>query len=261
MQLACLLVGLASLVQRFGQHLPLFLQRHSVEHADLGIDVFQSRGLAPGLLRTLHEVTIQAQCGVQAQLLHLPDRNAQADKPRLHALHLRQRQLVLGGEHLQLLPGRSIQVTLELAAIGADRCLHHAAGQLWRLHVFRRQFEHDPLRGLERLFDIGRQRVVLRLQQVEGTEQVEARVARSSHFPQQRHRRLGHRCASGIGLRGTRCNQRCQRTGRQYNGGTQQGSDRHISLLLQAGGKPSRPLPRAGPAGFPAAPTGRSRRR
>ncbi|KAG1480105.1 hypothetical protein G6F53_014223 [Rhizopus delemar] len=75
-------------------------------------------------------MAIQAQRRVQAQFLHLPDRNAQADEPGLHALHLCQRQRVLRRERLQLLPGGRIQVALEFAAIGADRRLHHAAGQL-----------------------------------------------------------------------------------------------------------------------------------
>ncbi|KAG1529692.1 hypothetical protein G6F50_017826 [Rhizopus delemar] len=97
---------------------------------------------------------------------------------------------------------------------------------------------------------------------MERTEQIEARIAWTGHFPQQRHRWLGSGGSGRVnGRRIARRNQRCDRAGQQQGSGTEQVSDRHFSLLLQAGGRPSRPLPRAGPAGFPVAPAGRSRRR
>ncbi|MNS96242.1 hypothetical protein D3C72_1305310 [compost metagenome] len=218
-------IALACFVQRLGQHLPLLLHAHAIQQVDLAGHVFQACGLLAGLLCPLHEMTVQPQLRVQAQLLHLRHGDGQADEPRLHALQLRQRQFVLRRIGLQLLPGRRIQVTLELAAILAGSDLHHLAGHLRRLQFLWRHFEQHALRGFECLLDVSRQRIVLWLQQVEGTQQVQACISLPGDLPQQRYRRLARR---RVGWRIARDGQRADGAGNEKNGTAQQQFHQHV---------------------------------
>ncbi len=197
--------------------------------------------------------------GLQPLRLHLGDADAQADEPRFESAHLLQRQAVAGGVAAQALPGGRVQIVLQALAILALRRLQHLRAQLRRLHVPRRQLEQQPRRRSVGRIDLMRQRIVLRLEQMERTEQVQ-RAARPADFPQQRRRRRGRRAGHCRRRRRARRHRRGGEQGQTQQQAAQQARDRHhggsrFSVRRRSARRPPPP----DPAGSRAAAADRSR--
>ena len=116
-------------VQRIGQQLALFVQVHSGQHRNLFLCQLQSRGRLAGPSGGLHEMPVQAQRRIQAQLAHLQQAHAQADEPGFKARQLIQRQAIGLGIALQLRPQGRPQVLLQAARARAGGRLRHQGGQ------------------------------------------------------------------------------------------------------------------------------------
>ena len=183
------------------------------------------------------------------------------------SFELRDRRPVARQDPVELLPHRQRQHVAERAAFGIAGRLQELQRRGRVVQVLGRYLEHHPVRRLEGGVDVGRDGIVVGLEQVERTQQINA-VVGIRHLPQQRDRRV----VGGLGQRRGRGSDRSglpvgTRGGRRQQG-QGKGSGKGEAAEAVHGGpvrgwkeqrRPFRPPRPAGQAGWRWASVGRWR--